>query len=146
MTNPKWFDYSSNYATRVVFDPSFASVRPKKCQYWFAGCYKLATIEGIEYLDTSEVTSMNGMFGNCEKLASINVDGFDMSKVTDVRQMFYGCNNLATIYCGQTWNFSIPASSGMFYDCKNLKGAVAYDSSKVSATMANPDTGYFTRP
>lgn len=143
--NPKWYDYSANYVTRIVFDPSFATVRPKNCQYWFAGCWNLTTIEGIEYLNTSEVTSMNGMFGNCEKLTTINVDGFDMSKVTDVRQMFYGCLSLITIYCNQTWNFSIINSAGMFYNCKKLKGAVAYKENYVDARYANPDTGYFTK-
>ena len=33
----------------------------------------------------------------------------------------------------------------MFNNCKKLKGAVSYDSGKIDATMANPNTGYFTK-
>lgn len=33
----------------------------------------------------------------------------------------------------------------MFLGCTALKGAVAYDESKTDATMANPETGYFTK-
>ena len=32
----------------------------------------------------------------------------------------------------------------MFAGCTKLKGAVAYDENKTDATMANPETGYFT--
>ena len=32
----------------------------------------------------------------------------------------------------------------MFVGCTQLKGAVAYDKYKTDATMANPETGYFT--
>lgn len=33
----------------------------------------------------------------------------------------------------------------MFEYCIQLKGAVKYDESKVDVTMANPQTGYFSR-
>ena len=32
----------------------------------------------------------------------------------------------------------------MFAGCWQLKGAVGYDGKKTNATMANPETGYFT--
>lgn len=34
---------------------------------------------------------------------------------------------------------------GMFSGCTNLKGAVPYDASKTNVSMANPETGYFTK-
>ncbi|EHG24181.1 hypothetical protein HMPREF9332_00382 [Alloprevotella rava F0323] len=33
----------------------------------------------------------------------------------------------------------------MFSGCENLKDAVPYDASKVDVSMANPETGYFTK-
>ena len=33
----------------------------------------------------------------------------------------------------------------MFYGCTSLQGAVPYDASKTDASMANPETGYFTK-
>ena len=33
----------------------------------------------------------------------------------------------------------------MFDNCTNLQGAVSYDGSKINVSMANPETGYFTK-
>ena len=60
--------------------------------------------------------------------------------------LFYNCSNLTTIYCDDDWNTTTVAFSDyMFYGCTSLIGAVAYNSSKVDASMANPTTGYFTK-
>jgi len=139
-----WDEYVSDKMTRVVFDPSFADVRPTSCARWFS-CFKaLASIEGLEYLNTSEVTTMSEMFLKCQSLTTINASGFDMSRVTNADYMFYKCDKLVTIYSDQTWK--IPQASFMFAGCPNLKGAVSYDSSKAGGAMANPETGYFTWP
>ena len=61
--------------------------------------------------------------------------------------MFYQCKSLVTIYCNDDWNTDTitSSSSAMFKFCSKLVGAIPYDSSKTDVTMANPDTGYFTR-
>ncbi len=143
-TYPAWLSSIQNQVTRVVFDKSFADVRPTSCGYWFYQFIKLTTIEGIENLNTSEATVMASMFGYCKELTTLNVDGFDMSKVTVATYMFYQCTSLETIYCSQTWN--IATSYDMFDKCDKLKGAVSYDKNKINGTMANPETGYFTYP
>ena len=56
--------------------------------------------------------------------------------------MFSGCSALTTIYSNTDWH--CPGSYRMFAGCTQLKGAVAYDESKVDAKMANPEKGYFT--
>ena len=55
-TIPNWrTDGTFNKVTKVVFDPSFASVRPATTYYSFSGMNNLATITGMkEYLNTSE--------------------------------------------------------------------------------------------
>ena len=127
---------------KVVFSPAFANVRPNGCAYWFYGCSDLEEIEGLEYLNTSEVTTMVWMFRDCGSLKTINVNNFDMTNVTDVSYMFFDCYALTTIYCNNTWN--VANSSSMFtYDTK-LVGAVHYNSNYQDASMANPVTGYFT--
>lgn len=144
---PKWVvsDYPDvrTRVERVVFDKSFAEVQPKSLNGWFYLFGGLKTIDGIEYLNTSEVTTMAWMFGSCTYLPSLNLDGFDMSKVTDVKKMFKDCMYLTTIYCNQTWN--IGSSSDMFYGCFGLKGAADFSwSNPTDCSMANPTTGYFT--
>lgn len=139
---PGWYETSASNATRVVFDESFQQVRPKSCYAWFAKFHTLQTIEGLEYLNTSEATVMNSMFLYCTSLTSVDVSYFDVSKVTNTTSMFHGCIQLTTIYCSDVWD--IDSSSDMFYHCNRLQGAVPFDASKTDATMANPDNGYFT--
>ena len=83
------------------------------------------------------------MFVGCTALKELDLTGFDASGVKNMSNMFNGCTGLATIYCNDTW--SCAESDDMFLDCTSLVGAVAYDPMKVNASMANPDTGYFTR-
>ena len=138
---PGWDKVKSN-ATRVVFDESFATVRPKSCNHWFTDYVKLATIEGLENLNTSEVTNTNSMFYSCKLLTTLDLNSFDMNKVTNSSAMFRGCSALTTIYCDSTWN--INTSTGMFHSCPLLLGAAPYDALKTTSVMANPHTGYFT--
>lgn len=138
---PKW-NYLKETATRVVFDESFAAVRPLSCYGWFYRFGNLSTIEGLGNLNTSEVTNTNSMFLSCSKLTTLDVNTFDMSKVSNATGMFRECRSLATIYCNNTWNIS--TSSGMFFGDTCLVGAVPYDLTLITASMANPLTGYFT--
>ena len=59
--------------------------------------------------------------------------------------MFNNCSGFTTLYSNDDWNTgTVTSSSYMFNNCTNLVGFVAYDSTKVDITMANPTTGYFT--
>ena len=138
---PQWSGVA-NTATTVVFDKSFANVKPNSLFKWFNGFTDLASIEGIQYLNTSEVTTMNATFADCGSLETLDVNGFDVSKVTNSTTMFMNCDDLTTIYCENTWN--IGTSTDMFIGCIKLAGAVKYNYNKVTSTMANPLTGYFT--
>ena len=145
-STPGWLtENNKDYVTTVAFDPTFVKVRPQSLFMWFANFKKLATIEGIEYLNTSECTNMNSTFFGCEALHEINVNGFDVSKVTNATTMFRSCSVLTTIYCDQAWD--IKTADAMFKDCKELKNVakgIKYDESKTGCSMATPDTGYFT--
>ena len=140
-TRPGWVGDVS-VATRVVFDESFADARPKSCYAWFYDFNTLTTIEGLEYLNTSEVTNMNSIFLGCSNLTTLDVNSFDVSHVTNATAMFRSCNRLTTIYCDNTWN--IATSGLMFKDDIMLVGAVPYNQSSDGGNMANPKTGYFT--
>ena len=63
-----WKNPNVTNVTKVVFDPAFANARPTNCYAWFNGCENLTNIEGIEYLNTSQVTDMHNMFDNCQLL------------------------------------------------------------------------------
>ena len=142
---PAWagtWDWADKTTTRVVFDASFRDFRPTTTATWFFRCNALKQIEGLEYLNTSEVKDMSSMFYDCQALTSIDLKHFNTKNVTDMSLMFFDCAALTTIYCNTTWQCR--ASEKMFAGCTKLKGAVAYNKNKVDAKMANPETGYFT--
>ena len=91
---PGWDEYRPTYVTTVIFDPSFANARPTSTNQWFYNMTNLTAIEGLEYLNTSEVTTMSRMFYACQKLTSLDLSHFDTQKVTDMGSMFRGCTAL----------------------------------------------------
>ena len=127
--------------TKVVFDASFAKFYPKTTAEWFAHYAALKRIEGIENLNTSEVTSMKGMFTGCAALDTLDLTTFNTDKVNDMSEMFKNCANLSTVVCDKVW--STPHSEQMFYGCVKLLGKAAFDANKTSVEMANPNSGYF---
>ncbi|MBQ2360518.1 MAG: BspA family leucine-rich repeat surface protein, partial [Prevotella sp.] len=136
----------------VIFDESFASVLPNSCHGWFDAFHKLATIEGIEYLNTSEVTDMGYMFADCYELSSLDLSSFNLAKVTTVNNMFIFSRELKTIYVSNDWTIDSDAPSGaMFYGCTNLVGGqgTTYNEDLTSKKYARIDggksnPGYFT--
>ena len=141
--NPAWnISDVSTKATKVVFKEDFNKVTPKSCKAWFDEFVELKEIEGLKYLNTSEVVDMGFMFENCKKLEKLDVSTFDVKKVTNVESMFQRCSSLKTIYCDKTW--SISGKSSTFSQCDALKGGIAYDSKKIDGDYATPINGYFT--
>ena len=170
---PGWYNphgSNKNYINKVVFDASFAKARPTSCYSWFRGCSNLK-IEGIEYLNTENVTNMGCMFNDCSSLTTLDVSNFDTKNVTNMSKMFYECYGLTTLdvsnfdtknVTDMRWMFGFDSAlttiyasdkfvttacekgQNMFKYCTNLVGAVPYDENKIGKEMANYTTGYFT--
>ena len=116
---PEWFDLRAKIKT-VVFDPSFAQVRPTSCYNWFSLCDNLTTIEDFENLNTEDVTNMNGMFYWCRSLTSLDLSGFNTSKVKDMSSMFFGCGKLTSLDLSGLNTSNVENMSAMFYWCSSL--------------------------
>ena len=171
--DPGWNAQKENIK-KVVFDASFANARPTSCCWWFGNCFYLTEIEGIENLNTQNVTDMRDMFTCCYALTSLDVSNFNTQNVEDMTDMFLGCEglslldlsnfnterveNMSSMFSGCSTLQTIFASdkfvtdqvSGgydMFLDCTNLKGFIDYisDSDKNGNEYANYKTGYFTK-
>ena len=141
---PGWLTQKENIY-KVVFDASFANARPTSCYYWFCGCSKLTDIEGIENLNTENVTNMNSMFDRCSALTSLDLTNFNTAKVSDMSYMFMGCSALTTIFVSDKFvTEQVISSDNMFHMCINLIGAIEYDGSKIDHTYANYENGYFS--
>jgi surface protein len=143
---PKWFsDGTYKNVTSVVFDASFKEACPVSTREWFESMSNLESITGMtEYLNTSEVTDMAGMFFGCQKLTTLDLSNFDTQQVTDMSSMFGGCSALTTIYVGDKWSTaSVTLSYYMFYSCDNLVGGAGttYDEAHIGADYAHVDGG-----
>ncbi len=151
-TYPEWYIDCKSFNS-VVFAPSFAAARPKSTRGWFYEMSNLTDITGIENLNTSEVTTMYQMFGDCSGLTTLDLRGFNTAKVTDMSSMFYNCSCLTTIYAGDGWNTeNVTSSDNMFTYCTSLVGGngTRYDASHIGKEYARIDggtsnPGYFSK-
>ena len=110
----------------------------------FSSCSGLTSLD-LSKFDTQKVTNMRYMFNGCSALTSLDLSKFNTQKVTDMTNMFYGCSDLTTIYVSDKFvTTNVNSGYGMFGACTSLKGAIAYDASKIDHAYANYKTGYFT--
>jgi surface protein len=141
------WDGSSEGIISIVFNESFASCSSiTSTAYWFAGLTHLETFVGLQYLNTSNVTNMQGMFWVCEALTSLDLSGFNTLNVTNMSNMFTRCSRLRTIKVSSGWSTSnIFASGGLevFEGCTSLVGGqgTTYDSNHTDYTYARMDGG-----
>lgn len=122
ITNDKapWTDDVAAKVTTVVFDESFATVRPTSLACWFRDDVALTAINGIEHLNTSEATTMYRMFYRTIKMTNLNVTHFDTRKVKNMYYMFYS-NSLLTALDVSSFNTSnVTDFGGMFRGCTRL--------------------------
>ena len=118
-TKPGWSAQRNNI-TKVVIDPSFADVRPTSCYRWFWGCSKLTDVQGLENLNTSQVTNMSFMFSTCSKLTSLDLRYFDTSQVTTMEYMFSTCFKLANLNVLKFNTSKVENMECMFKQCEAL--------------------------
>ena len=121
---------------------SFDTSKVTDMEEMFSGCESLTALD-LSSFDTSEVSYMRGMFSGCKSLTTLDLSSFDTSNVTDMRGMFYSCESLTTIYCNSSWSDRL--SDDMFSGCNSLRGAATNVGNSYDVSMANPETGYFTK-
>ena len=119
MESPAWLA-NKDVITKVVFDPTFANARPTTCKDWFKGCMKLTNIEGIKYLNTSQVTDMQFMFYTCLRLQTPDFSGFDTQKVTNMYSMFDSCYSFESLDISNFNTSEVTNMSYMFSNCDAL--------------------------
>ena len=170
-TYPSWYD-SFYYAqkNRIETVAFKDKIQPKTCYGWFSDATVLASITGLDNLDTSRVTNMsymfcrcnnltsldvssfntknvtnmNWMFDKCNSLTSLDVSSFNTEKVTDMYEMFYNCSRLKTIYASSLFTTdAVKSSNEMFKGCTSLVGGAGtkYDVNYTGKTYARIDGG-----
>ena len=116
---PGWLTQKENIY-KVVFDASFANARPTSCCLWFADCFYLTEIEGIENLNTEKVTNMGSMFSGCSALTSLDVSNFNTQNVKNMNGMFCDCSNLTSLDLTNFNTAKVTNMGNMFLGCSNL--------------------------
>ena len=82
----------NNTISKAILD--LQGAEPANTDRWFDNLAQLESIEGLNTLNTSKVTSMVDMFKNCSKLKALDLSGFDTGNVTTMSGIFYKCLSL----------------------------------------------------
>lgn len=118
-TYPNWDTHAAEIK-KVVFKAGFRDETHWTCSKWFSGCTNLTSIEGIENLNTSNVTYMNEMFDQCSNLETLDLSHFNTEKVENMSNMFNGCTKLHDLNISSFNTENVTNMYGMFYGCSSL--------------------------
>lgn len=150
---PEWSDDNTiRNAEAIIIDESFKDFRPKSCQYWFYYCKNAEEIQGMENLNTSEVTDMQGMFvgsnfkhldlthfdtrnvvymstmfAQMPNITSLDLSTFNTENVHDFAGMFDETPNITELDLHSFNTASVVYTTNMFRDCKNLEAIYVSD-------------------
>jgi lipoprotein len=88
----------------------------------------------LSSFDTSNVTTMSGMFLNCSKLTNLNLANFDTKNVVKLTNLFNGCSAIENINLSSFDTSNVTKMYAMFGNCENLKNVNLknFDTSKVT--------------
>ena len=109
----------------------------------FSNSMKLAEIEGLGNLDTSEVSDMTSMFRNCSSLASIDLSGLETDSLTNISSMFFGCFALEgsdSVDFAEFDTSGVKDASYLFAYCSGLH---AFDLSAIDLSACENMEGMF---
>ncbi|MBR3520392.1 MAG: BspA family leucine-rich repeat surface protein [Paludibacteraceae bacterium] len=105
---------------KVVIDQSLRFYRPITIAGWFYHLHA-KSIEGLENLNTRDVTSMESMFEGCAFLDSLNIGYFDATMVTNMNYMFAGCLHLKSLNIKGLNTARLRSISGMFHTMLDIE-------------------------
>ena len=118
---PGWNTEETASSVSVVgFHCDFQDARPTSGYCWFYEMGNLERMDDGQFLNTSEMTDMAGMFFYCSKLDYIGTQGFDTSKATNMWAMFYGCSALEELDVSGFNTSHVTDMTGMFCYCSSL--------------------------
>ena len=114
-----------NNCKYVVVKDNFSSSGLTNCWGMFKDFKVLESVEGLNNMITSSVTTTACMFQNCKVLASLNFSGVNTSNVQYMDNMFDGCTALASTATDpldlSSFNTSkVKQMSAMFQNCSTL--------------------------
>ena len=99
----------------------------------FSGCSKVTQLD-VSKFNTSNVTDMADMFENCSSLTELDLSSFNTSNVTNMKDMFNWCTKLTELDVSKFDTSNVTNMEYMFYECKSLPelDVSKFDTSKVT--------------
>ena len=122
------------FVTFIIDEEANIRIEDDQCELLFGGCEKFTSID-ISGLNTSAITTMNGMFQACYGLTSLTFgDHFNTTSLMHLSDTFTSCTSLESIdlSCFSTTN--LVTMEGTFKGCTNLKvvDLSSFNTSKVT--------------
>ncbi|BDR59620.1 BspA family leucine-rich repeat surface protein [Xylocopilactobacillus apicola] len=105
--------------TRIEFDKDV--VAAEDSSKLFNGLSRLKKIDGLNNLDTTNVTSMASMFAGCASLTTLDLSNFKTSNVRRMSDMFSGCQSLMSLDLSSFNTARVSNMHGMFAFCYFLE-------------------------
>lgn len=127
-----WLENTDNGKTLKIGSENGIYANPD-CEGLFQNYINVTRIEFHDLFNTSQVTSMKGMFSNCFELKELDVSGFDTRNVTDMSKMFFYCMALRRLDAGSFDTRYVTSMMHMFAWCENLTelNTSSFDTSRV---------------
>ncbi|MBP5476697.1 MAG: BspA family leucine-rich repeat surface protein [Paludibacteraceae bacterium] len=127
-SSPQRFTGYADHVKKAVIDPSFKNIALTSLANMLYGgsaltCLSaLETIEGLENINYSEVTDMNGMFMGCSALKSLDLTPLAAAgNVKLTENMFAGCASLESLDLRPLNTTLLESAFRMFANCFSLK-------------------------
>ena len=118
-----WFQHAENLTT-ITNPENIDTSSVTTMQRLFGDCVNLGSDGAtidLSSWDTSQVTNMDRLFYDCPKLKRLDITGWDTSKVTTMKYMFGICSGLEALDLTGFDTSSVTDTSQMFISCKALK-------------------------
>ena len=119
--NFPWKDIRSSVKRVVISGNIYFNGNDINLGGMFWECENLEEIQGLEYLDTSNVTNMSAMFSGCHWLKEVDVSEFDTSNVTGMGGMFNWCSSLEEVDVSGFDTSNVTSMGWIFNGCSSLE-------------------------
>ena len=129
-----WGEYSNNI-TKVKIEEQ---ILPRSMAHYFRNLPQITEFEGIENIQTRNVTSMASTFNGCTNLVNVDVSDWDTRNATSMNGLFNGCKSLTSIDVSKFNTTNVEDMSHMFNGCKSLTSidVSKFDTTKVTNMWA----------
>ena len=137
-------NHNSVLSVEIVDD----GIRPTNMDYWFNDC-DFPTAD-LSKLDTSNVTSMEGVFAYNSKLESLDLSSWDVSNVTVMYSIFCYCTSLTYVDLSNWGNSKVTSLFDAFFNTPKLQTVVLGekwawpDSVNSRSALCVPSSSYIT--